>query len=118
MDDFSSPGLTNGFGLAPSESNYIEPFKRPLSSMAPTIIFRSNAEYDKDMDNDEKDDADNLGSLFMVVGASGGPKIITATLQAFLNFGLIGKSLFSSIAAPRIHNQLLYKGEPTTVYEQ
>jgi len=63
MDDFSNPGKANFFGLAPSEENYIRPGKRPLSSMSPTFVFGAG------------------GKLRMVVGASGGPKIITATLQ-------------------------------------
>jgi gamma-glutamyltranspeptidase / glutathione hydrolase / leukotriene-C4 hydrolase len=39
MDDFSTPGMANGFGFAPSESNYIEPGKRPMSSMSPMVIY-------------------------------------------------------------------------------
>jgi gamma-glutamyltranspeptidase len=63
MDDFSIPGASNYFGLAPSPANYPEPFKRPLSSMSPSVIL------------------DSAGKVVMAVGASGGPKIITATLQ-------------------------------------
>ena len=61
MDDFSTPGTKNIYGIAPSVANFIKPGKRPVSSMVPTII------------TDEKD------NLRMVVGASGGPRIITGT---------------------------------------
>merc|ERR1712157_618318 len=98
MDDFSSPNVTNMFGLYPSEANYIQPRKRPLSSMSPTLVFYS-------------------GRLFMVLGASGGPKIITATLQSFINHALLGMPLFQAVSAPRLHNQLLYQGQPITVYD-
>ena len=63
MGDFSTPQLTNSFGFVPSEENYIEPEKRPLSSMSPTIIV---------------DQEDNVR---LIIGASGGSKIITAVAQ-------------------------------------
>jgi len=72
MDDFSSPNAPNHYGVAPSESNYIMPGKKPLSSISPTLVFMP-----------EKDSVDehHLGRLALVFGASGGPKIPTATLQ-------------------------------------
>jgi gamma-glutamyltranspeptidase/glutathione hydrolase/leukotriene-C4 hydrolase len=62
MDDFSTPNSSNSYGLAPFEANYIAPYKRPLSSMAPTIVLHQD-------------------NVRLVAGASGGPRIITATTQ-------------------------------------
>jgi gamma-glutamyltranspeptidase/glutathione hydrolase len=66
--------------------NEIEPGKRMLSSMSPTIIIKD-------------------GNFFMSVGAMGGPKIITATLQTILNVIDFDQSLQEAIDAPRIHHQ-------------
>ena len=59
MDDFSTPGQSNIFGLAPAEADYIAPGKKPLSSMSPLIVLRE-------------------GKVRMVLGASGGPRIISS----------------------------------------
>ncbi len=89
MDDFSAkPGVPNQFGLVGAEANSIQPEKRMLSSMTPTII--------------EKD-----GELFMVLGAPGGPTIITAVFQVFLNVAEFGMSLEEAITASRFHHQWL-----------
>ena len=108
MDDFSKPGLPNHYGLRPAESNYIMAGKRPLSSMSPTLVFR---------ENDDSND-DNLGDLVLVIGASGGPKIITSVLQVLLNYILMGKPLLESIVYPRLHDQLLYHGASVTTAEK
>lgn len=108
MDDFSTPGRPNAYGLHPAESNYIAPNKRPLSSMSPTMIF------------DVEDDRSNsgLGNLRMVLGASGGPKIISSVLQVILNHIYLGMPIFSAISHPRVHNQLLYHGSAATGYDK
>lgn len=89
MDDFSAkPGVPNMFGLVGKEANAIQPGKRMLSSMTPTIV--------------EKD-----GDLFMVLGAPGGSTIITAVLQTFLNVAEYGMPLKEAVDAPRFHHQWL-----------
>ncbi|MEM6321756.1 MAG: gamma-glutamyltransferase [Bacteroidota bacterium] len=89
MDDFSAkPGVPNQFGLVGNEANAIEPEKRMLSSMTPTIV--------------EKD-----GELFMVIGAPGGSTIITAVFQVFLNVVEFGMPLDEALFAKRFHHQWL-----------
>ena len=106
MDDFSTPGSANFFGLKPAESNYIAPGKKPLSSMSPTMIFEASSS------------GKGLGRLALVVGASGGPKIISAVLQVFLNHLIFGRPLFESVLHPRIHEQLIYHGAKVTTTEK
>lgn len=110
MDDFSSPGRVNYFGLHPSESNYVVAGKRPLSSMSPMFVFRDNQQKSSTDPND-------LGTLILSIGASGGPKIITSVLQTILNKLFVGMPLYESISQPRIHNQLLYHGAAGTNIE-
>jgi len=87
MDDFAmQPGVPNGFGLIGSAQNAVAPGKRPLSSMTPLIAL------------------DDQG-VKVVAGAAGGPTIITATLQAFLNVVDFKMDAQAAIAAPRIHDQ-------------
>ncbi len=89
MDDFSAkPGVPNFFGLIGNEANAIQPQKRMLSSMTPTIV--------------EKD-----GALFLVLGTPGGSTIITSVLQVFLNVAEFGMNLDEAVNAGRFHHQWL-----------
>lgn len=89
MDDFSvKPGAPNMYGLLGGEANKIEPGKRMLSSMTPTIL--------------EKD-----GKLFMVVGTPGGSTIITSVFQTILNVVDYGMTMQEAVDAPRFHHQWL-----------
>lgn len=87
MDDFSiAPGQPNAFGLIGAEANAVEPLKRPLSSMSPTIVLEK-------------------GQPVMTVGAAGGPTIITQALQALVRRIDLGLPLDEALAQPRIHHQ-------------
>jgi gamma-glutamyltranspeptidase len=105
MDDFSTPGRPNFFGLQPSEANYIVPSKKPLSSMSPFLVFKETRKS-------------RVGDLAMALGASGGPKIITAVLQTFVNYAFKKMPLFEAVANPRLHDQLLYHSNAVTLYEK
>ena len=87
MDDFvSAPGVPNQFGLVGGEANKIEPFKRPLSSMTPTIVLR-----------DDKP--------IYATGSPGGSRIITTVLQFLLNTLVFKMEISDATVAPRIHHQ-------------
>uniref|UniRef100_A0A0N5BE08 Gamma-glutamyltranspeptidase 1 n=1 Tax=Strongyloides papillosus TaxID=174720 RepID=A0A0N5BE08_STREA len=88
MDDFSTPGEVNGFGFAPSETNFIEPGKRPMSSMSPMVIYNKVT-----------------GDLKMVIGASGGSKIISAMAKPIVRNLIFGETIKQAIDAPTLHNQ-------------
>jgi len=89
MDDFSAkPGVPNAYGLIGGEANKIEPNKRMLSSMSPTIVKHE-------------------GKNFLVTGSPGGSRIITTTLQVIMNVIDHGLNIESAVAAPRIHHQWL-----------
>jgi gamma-glutamyltranspeptidase/glutathione hydrolase len=90
MDDFTAkPGSPNVFGLVQGVANKIEPGKRMLSSMSPTIV------------------EDAKGELELVVGAQGGPRIITAVWQTLSNALDFKRTAAAAVAAPRIHHQHL-----------
>jgi gamma-glutamyltranspeptidase/glutathione hydrolase len=87
MDDFAiAPEVPNAFGLTGGDANAVAPGKRPQSSMSPTIVLRD-------------------GRPELVVGGSGGPTIISATLQVLLGVVVFGRDPASAVAAPRIHDQ-------------
>ncbi|MEC9374562.1 MAG: gamma-glutamyltransferase, partial [Planctomycetota bacterium] len=89
VDDFTTrSGQANAFGLRQSDRNLPAPHKKPLSSMSPTIV--RNAE---------------TGAVEVIAGASGGPRIITGTLQAILNVLLFDMPARDAVAAPRFHHQ-------------
>jgi gamma-glutamyltranspeptidase/glutathione hydrolase len=89
MDDFTlKPGAPNQFGLVQGDANAIAPGKRPLSSMAPTIVLKD-------------------GGVEMVLGSPGGPRIITAIVQIILNVIDYGMDAQEAVDAPRLHEQWL-----------
>ena len=89
MDDFSArPGAINAYGLVGSRANSIEPGKRPLSSMTPTLVLKN-------------------GEPFMVTGSPGGSRIITAVLQSILNAVDYDMNAAEIVSAPRFHHQWL-----------
>lgn len=89
MDDFTAlPGSANAFGLRQGTANAIAPGRRPLSSMAPTLVFHPD------------------GRPWLATGSPGGSRIITTILQVLLNRMVHGLNLAGAVAAPRIHSQL------------
>jgi gamma-glutamyltranspeptidase / glutathione hydrolase len=88
MDDLAAqPGKANMFGLIQGENNAIQPKKRPLSSMTPTIVLRKD------------------NSLWFALGARGGPRILTTSLQCVINVIDHDMNIQAAIDAPRIHHQ-------------
>ncbi|MGH2624811.1 MAG: gamma-glutamyltransferase family protein, partial [Sphingobacterium sp.] len=87
MDDFSiKPGVPNLYGLLGGTANAIEPGKRMLSAMSPTIVTKNN-------------------NLFMVLGTPGGSTIITSVLQTILNVVDFQMGIQQAVDAPRFHHQ-------------
>jgi gamma-glutamyltranspeptidase/glutathione hydrolase len=87
LDDFSAkPGAPNAFGLVSGAANVPAPGKKPLSSMAPTILLKD-------------------GKVVLVTGSIGGSRIITAVLQVILNVVDRRMSVADAVSAPRLHHQ-------------
>ena len=94
MDDFATnPGKANMFGLVQGQANVVAPGKRPLSSMSPTIVLKD-------------------GRPVLTLGASGGPRIITAVMQVMLNVVEFDLPLEEAMSAVRLHHQW----QPDEVY--
>ena len=90
MDDFSSkPNVPNAFGLVGGEANAIEPYKRPLSSMSPTLVVDQN------------------GQSILTVGAAGGSRIITAVLQIIISVLDHNLNIQQAMDVGRTHSQWL-----------
>ncbi|ELT90576.1 hypothetical protein CAPTEDRAFT_2729 [Capitella teleta] len=89
MDDFSTPGTSNSFGVPASPANYIEPGKMPMSSMSPTMIFNRN------------------GDVAFMTGAAGGTLIPTAVAFVTMNSLWFDKHLLEATDTPRLHHQLV-----------
>ncbi|KAK6466019.1 putative gamma glutamyltransferase [Scheffersomyces coipomensis] len=90
MDDFSQPNISNAFNLTPSIFNFIDSYKRPLSSTSPTIIINSTSHTPD-----------------FLIGAAGGSRITTAILQAIIRVYYQKLNLLDTISFPRIHHQLI-----------
>jgi gamma-glutamyltranspeptidase/glutathione hydrolase len=89
MDDFTTkPGSANLFGLVQGPANAIGPGKRPLSTMAPTIVLKG-------------------GKLFLVLGAEGGPTIVTTVANIVMGVVDYGLNIQQAVNAPRFHDQCL-----------
>ena len=91
MDDFSAkPGAANAFGVVGGDANAIEPGKRMLSSMSPSLMTRD-------------------GKVELVLGTPGGSRIFTSIFQVMNNLYDYGMPLEKAVAAQRVHHQLLPK---------
>ncbi|KAJ6193408.1 gamma-glutamyltranspeptidase 1 precursor [Bipolaris maydis] len=94
MNDFSIPNTTNAFGYIPSPANFIRPGKRPLSSIAPVIVEHLNL-------------ANVTNALYIAIGAAGGSRIITATIQNIIHMLSGNMTTAEALAQPRFHDQLV-----------
>lgn len=90
MDDFSVPSRSNYFGYIPTESNFVAPLKRPLSSMSPVIV-----------------DHISNNSFYIATGGAGGSHIISGVEQTLWRLLDLNSSAKEAIDAPRFHDQLI-----------
>lgn len=88
MDDFSTPGKTNAYGIPASPANYIKPGKRPMSSTCPSIVL------------------DNDGNVQLVVGGAGGSRITTSVAQTILRYIVLKDTIENAVNKGRLHHQL------------
>src|SRR5260370_40292138 len=87
MDNFAAdPGKTNQYGLIQGEANAIQPGKRPVATMTPTILLRD-------------------GTLYMIVGTPGGTTIVNSVLQSLVNVVDVHMNAQDAVSAPRLHHQ-------------
>jgi len=94
MDDFTTaPGQANAFGLVQSANNSVAPGKRPLSSMAPTLVTKNRR-------------------AILALGSPGGPRIISSVLQTLMRYFFLKQDLKTSVAGERIH----YQVDPAEVF--
>ncbi len=96
MNDFSSPGSSNAFGYVANPLNYPQPGKRPQSSISPVIVDTPS------------------GTFFFAVGAAGGSRITTSTIQNLWHVLDQGMDDYDALAEPRLHDQIIPQ---TTTFE-
>jgi gamma-glutamyltranspeptidase/glutathione hydrolase len=89
MNDFSIPGVSDAFGYAPNPANFVRPGKRPLSSISPIIAETTD------------------GKLFFAVGAAGGSRITSSTIQNVIHIIDEGQTVIDALRKPRLHDQLI-----------
>ncbi|KAH8420285.1 hypothetical protein KR009_008774 [Drosophila setifemur] len=88
MDDFSTPGKVNAYGIPASPANFIKPGKRPMSSTCPSIVL------------------DSHGNVKLIVGAAGGSKITTSVAQTILRYFVLHEPIEKAVNSGRLHHQL------------
>jgi gamma-glutamyltranspeptidase/glutathione hydrolase len=114
MDDFAiKPDYPNLYGLTGGEANKIEPGKKMLSSMAPTLVFKREENKRAQMRVDQKPNVTKSEHRpYLVLGAPGGSRIITVVAQTIINLARFQMSLTDAVKQPRFHHQWL----PDTIY--
>ncbi|KZP19788.1 gamma-glutamyltranspeptidase [Athelia psychrophila] len=99
MNDFSIPGVADGWGVYASPYNYPAPYKRPLSSIVPTIIEHPD------------------GSFYLAIGGSGGSRIFPAVFQTILNLDW-GFDAGAAVEFGRVHDQLAGVVDADAIYPE